>query len=434
MMTNGWQTVQLRQVIKLDLTKVPIDADAEYPMVGVYSFGRGLFLREPVSGNKTSYKFFYELKAEHIVMSQLFGWEGALALSSDKFEGLFVSPQFPTFLCDPDQLDRKFLGWIMKQKRFWQDLGSRTKGMGDRRKTLNPEALFSMEIPLPPLPEQHRIVARIDAIAPRINEAQLLHEEASNNLDILHMSIMKAACEGKLETHNANDVSLKDFLMTFGKSPLENSNLPSLPNGWCWVRAEDICDFITKGTTPHAHKLFSGSGEIPFIKVYNLTFDGTLNFSINPTFVSEGTHNGELSRSRLLPGDVLMNIVGPPLGKVSIVPDTFPEWNMNQAIVRFRPLEFCDRNYLSIVLRTASILSRAIELAKGTAGQANLTLEICRNLPIPLPPLDEQRRIVAYLDGLQAKVNALRELQSASGEELSALLPSVLDKAFKGEL
>jgi len=49
-------------------------------------------------------------------------------------------------------------------------------------------------------------------------------------------------------------------------------------------------------------------------------------------------------------------------------------------------------------------------------------------------PLDEQRRIVAYLDGLQAKVNALRELQSASGEELSVLMPSVLDRAFRGEL
>lgn len=46
----------------------------------------------------------------------------------------------------------------------------------------------------------------------------------------------------------------------------------------------------------------------------------------------------------------------------------------------------------------------------------------------------EQRRIVAYLDGLQAKVNALRELQSTSGEELPALMPSILDKAFKGEL
>jgi type I restriction enzyme, S subunit len=49
-------------------------------------------------------------------------------------------------------------------------------------------------------------------------------------------------------------------------------------------------------------------------------------------------------------------------------------------------------------------------------------------------PLSEQRRIVAYLDGLQAKVNALRELQYESGKELSALMPSILDKAFKGEL
>jgi type I restriction enzyme, S subunit len=49
-------------------------------------------------------------------------------------------------------------------------------------------------------------------------------------------------------------------------------------------------------------------------------------------------------------------------------------------------------------------------------------------------PLDEQRRIVAYLDGLQAKVNELRELQSASRKELSALMPSVLDRAFRGEL
>jgi type I restriction enzyme, S subunit len=49
-------------------------------------------------------------------------------------------------------------------------------------------------------------------------------------------------------------------------------------------------------------------------------------------------------------------------------------------------------------------------------------------------PLNEQRRIVAYMDGLQAKVNALRELQAESGKELSALMPSILDKAFKGEL
>ena len=57
-----------------------------------------------------------------------------------------------------------------------------------------------------------------------------------------------------------------------------------------------------------------------------------------------------------------------------------------------------------------------------------------KNTKIPVPPLDEQRRIAAYLDGLQAKVNALRGLQSQTQEELDALLPSVLDRAFKGEL
>jgi type I restriction enzyme S subunit len=67
-------------------------------------------------------------------------------------------------------------------------------------------------------------------------------------------------------------------------------------------------------------------------------------------------------------------------------------------------------------------------------GQANVNSKKLAALPISLPPLDEQRRILAYLDGLQAKVNALRELQSASGQELSALMPSILDKAFKGEL
>ncbi len=179
-MTNSWQTVPLRQVLKLDLTKVPLDAGTDYPMVGVYSFGRGLFIREPVSGNNTSYKFYYQLKAEHVVISSAFGWEGALALSSEKFEGLFLSPQFPTFLCDESQLDREFLGWVMRRKSFWEDLGSRTKGMGDRRQNvLNPEALFTTEIPLPPLTEQRRIVAHIELLAARVHEAQRLREDAT---------------------------------------------------------------------------------------------------------------------------------------------------------------------------------------------------------------------------------------------------------------
>ena len=84
-------------------------------------------------------------------------------------------------------------------------------------------------------------------------------------------------------------------------------------------------------------------------------------------------------------------------------------------------------------MRSPVFLEKAIELTHNLL-LPRLRSGLLSNISIPVPPLDEQRRIVAYLDGLQAKVNALRELQSTSGEELSALMPSILDKAFKGEL
>jgi type I restriction enzyme S subunit len=71
---------------------------------------------------------------------------------------------------------------------------------------------------------------------------------------------------------------------------------------------------------------------------------------------------------------------------------------------------------------------------KGTAGQQRVLQSFLQQKVIPVPPLPEQRRIVAYLDVLQAKVDALRRLQAETSAELDALLPAVLDKAFKGEL
>jgi type I restriction enzyme S subunit len=174
--------------------------------------------------------------------------------------------------------------------------------------------------------------------------------------------------------------------------------------------------------------------EIPFIKVYNLTFDGTLDFSVKPTFVSGETHSGELARSLILPGDVLMNIVGPPLGKVSIVPDIYPEWNMNQAIARFRPFRGYDRKFLSCALRAEHILNWAVRRAKATAGQFNLTLQICRDLPLPLPPISEQRRIVAEVERRLSLVEALGASVEAALARAGRLRQAVLKQAFEGRL
>lgn len=189
-MSKPWPRVKLGEVLALDLDKAPIDPGQQYPMVGVLSFGRGLFDREPINNGSTSYKYFLRLKENHFVMSQLFGWEGALAVSSEQFSGKFVSPQFPTFLCDETRLVLGFLDWYVKRKAFWDELGTRTNGMGDRRRTLNPVALFASEILLPPLDEQRRIVACIDEISALIANAEQLRESITHEQHALCRSLI----------------------------------------------------------------------------------------------------------------------------------------------------------------------------------------------------------------------------------------------------
>lgn len=178
----------------------------------------------------------------------------------------------------------------------------------------------------------------------------------------------------------------------------------------------------------------SGHGEVPYIKVYNLTFSGALDFSVDPTFVDAETHSIELKRSIVKPGDVLMNIVGPPLGKVSIAPTTYPEWNINQAIARFRAGDEISPGYLALCLQTETVLIHAISRAKATAGQFNLTLEICRELPIPVPPQEEQTEIVRRVEQLFAFADQLEAKVASAKSRIDHLTQSILAKAFRGEL
>jgi type I restriction enzyme S subunit len=169
---KGWPQVLLREVLTLDLHKEPVDSAKRYDMVGVLSYGRGLFRRPPIENGRTSYKHMLRLKSDHIVMSQLFGWEGALALSSGEYAGAYLSPNFPTFSVDGSRLARGFLGWAMRRPSFWDDLGTRAKGMGDRRRTLTPDSLLQSKVPLPPLVEQQALVVRLDALAEKVRQVE----------------------------------------------------------------------------------------------------------------------------------------------------------------------------------------------------------------------------------------------------------------------
>lgn len=99
--------------------------------------------------------------------------------------------------------------------------------------------------------------------------------------------------------------------------------------------------------------------------------------------------------------------LGPPLGKVSIVPASSPEWNINQAIAVFRPVQSLDRRFLAFWLLSGQLLNWAVTRSKATAGQSNLTLQTCRDLPIPLCSLQEQQQIVRRVEYAFGRIEKL---------------------------
>jgi type I restriction enzyme S subunit len=165
---------------------------------------------------------------------------------------------------------------------------------------------------------------------------------------------------------------------------------------------------------------------VPYLKVYNIK-NQAIAFDYRPQFVDVQHHKDKLTRSILYPGDVVMNIVGPPLGKIAIIPDDYPEWNCNQAIVFFRPIEASLSNYIYTYLTSGKFLD-AIELI-GTAGQDNISVTKSRSIIFPMPPVEEQHRIVAKVDELMALCEQLKARLSDAQTTQLHLANAVVEQA-----
>lgn len=257
-----------------------------------------------------------------------------------------------------------------------------------------------IKVDIPPLEEQERIVARIEELFSSLDNAVETLKKTKAQLAVYRQAVLKEAFGGE----------------------------------WNYEKANILCEFITKGTTPPKTKMYSGKGEIPFIKVYNLTFNTQLDFRVEPTYVDKETHENFLARSKVFPGDVLMNIVGPPMGKVSIVPNTYSEWNINQAIARFRCKDRIYNKFLAYYLGFAETVEQMKKKSKATAGQFNLTLEICRELLIPVPDIEEQYDIVFRIDEHLSMCDSIEKTVDTALAQAEAMRHSILKEAFEGRL
>ena len=201
-----------------------------------------------------------------------------------------------------------------------------------------------------------------------------------------------------------------------------------IPRGWNLVRALNMCYPVTKGTTPS--NFISSSSQInavPYIRVENLSFNGSLHFDRDSLFINKAIHNLELARSKVFAGDILMNIVGPPLGKVSLITDEYKEWNTNQAVAIYRVLNQRHRSYLLYYLLSDFAQKWFYLRSKQTSGQVNLTLEMCSNLEIPLPKDDtELTSISNILAQVSKKINVENDFRIKLLKKKSGLMHDLL--------
>ncbi|WP_418306506.1 restriction endonuclease subunit S, partial [Phocaeicola sp.] len=208
-------------------------------------------------------------------------------------------------------------------------------------------------------------------------------------------------------------------------------NVPfEVPSLWVWCKLGDIA-YVASGSTPDK-TCFVEKG-IPYIKMYNLR-NQEIDFEFHPQYITEEIHNSKLCRSRTEVGDLIMNIVGPPLGKLAIIPTTLPQANFNQAAVLIRPYKYKE----DLVLYLKSYLEEMSEInsiaTRGSAGQVNISLTQSQNMRIPLPPLAEQQRIVTEIEKWFALINQIEQGKTDLQTIIKQTKSKILDLAIHGKL
>jgi type I restriction enzyme S subunit len=395
-MTGKWATLTLGDVLKRSDDTIVPDAEAEYREITVRLWGKGVVLRGLVPGARLAGQRRYVARRGQFILSRIDARNGALGIVPPELDGALVSNDFPVFRIAEDNLYPAYLAWLCKTVPFVEECRRASEGTTNRVR-LQEQKFLARTIPLPPHGEQVRVVARINALSAQIGEAQMLRKSASKEAETLSRSTIETV--------------YKELASKFGIS-----------------RLAEACATITDGD--HNTPPFGETG-IRFIFVGNVS-SGLLHFRDCKRVSDEYF---KTLRPQRLPhrGDLLYSAVGATLGIPAVVDSDEPFcFQRHIAILKPNPKRL-DSRFGWYMLRSRTVFDKAWSATTGSA-QPTIPLRAIRELPIPLPPLAEQRRIISDLDCLQAEVNRLRSLQAETTTELDALLPSVLSRAFAGEL
>ncbi|OQW35836.1 MAG: hypothetical protein A4E19_16455 [Nitrospira sp. SG-bin1] len=397
---SKWLSAPLASAIQCRKEFVSINDLSAYKRCRVQLHAQGIVLRDTVPGAEIKTKKQQVCKAGDFLVAEIDAKVGGFGIVPEELDQAIVSSHYFLFGIDQTKLDRRFLDFYIRTPAFRDQVAAQGS---TNYAAIRPNDVLGYKIPLPPLPEQRRIVARIESLAAEIQEARGLRAVTAKETEAILASGRRAL---------------------IGDPPASD-----------WIPLSRHVAEIENGKSPATDGRPATRDEWGVLKV------GAVSFGL----FDEG-ENKALPLSYMPPpnlevrvGDFLMSRANTRelVGACAYVRKTRSKLMLSDKTFRFvfRKPQAVVPEYLEHLLKSPPLRDQIERQASGTSPtMKNISKEKVLALQIPNHTIEEQRRIVTYLDGLQAKVEALKKLQAETTAELAALLPSILDKAFKGEL
>lgn len=325
---------------------------------------------------------------------------GKIALIDDDYD--FAFGGFMGMLTPRSELVPKFLFHLMTSGAYKDFIAALSDGANINN--LKFSDLQRFVIPVPPLPEQQRIVAILDEAFEAIAAARANAEQNRQNARTLFESYLQSVFSQRGE-------------------------------GWVEKKLGDVCDFLN-GYAFKSNDVISNS-KTQLVRMGNL-YGNQLDLDRNPVFYPDNFATN-YKRFVLNAGDLIMSLTGTTgkedYGFAVQIPETDSTLLMNQRIAKFDSINenLVDRNYLLHYLRSRVFLDVLYPTANGTR-QANLSTVTMKALPIPLCSIVEQKEIAYSLDQLSSETKRLESLYQRKIDVLDELKQALLQQAFRGQL
>jgi len=331
-------------------------------------------------------------------------------------------------LLRPIEIDSEYLNFVLGSN-YARSYCQEVKTIGVQQCNINAEKISVFIVPLPPLAEQHRIVAKIEELLPKVEEYGKA-QDALNKLNAelperLKKSILQEAIEGRLVPQDPNDEPAsvlldkirkeKEQLVKAGKLkkkdlieiPISEDEIPfDAPKGWEWSRLSEIA--LDSADGPFGSNLksehYTTKKEVRIIQLSNI---GEFGWKDNNSKYTTYNHLETISRSEAFPGDVIIAKMM-PAGRAIICPSDDPKYVLSSDAVRFDFDKRLNRKFLYYAINSPVFINQVYSEVQGIT-RVRTSLSKLRLYLLPLPPIAEQHRIVEKLEQLLDEIDQLKK-------------------------